>query len=238
MSTSIATHIQGSTRGAGQISRTALPDDVYELLLDELSFGNLEPGSSLSIDGLSRHFGVSPTPIREALARLESTGLVTRQARRGYQVAPRMTTQQMSDLMAVRAILEVEAVRGAMKNSKPLIKQLQADLRAQERARIAYEACTDPDQAPKLMREYAIRDWAFHDTILQHSNNPYLAAAVNGLSYQVQRMRQRVGRSREGVNEHQLILDAISSGDVEAAVSAMRDHLRATDRRIATDPPN
>ena len=80
------------------LHQAGLPDNVYELLVQELSWGDLAPGSPLSIDGLSRQLGVSPTPVREALARLEATGMVTREARRGYRVAPPMSDEEASYL--------------------------------------------------------------------------------------------------------------------------------------------
>ena len=69
------------TRPAGRpVSRQVLADHVYEELLASLMDGRLEPGATVSIDGTARELDVSPTPVREALARLEHTGMVRRVA--------------------------------------------------------------------------------------------------------------------------------------------------------------
>ncbi|MGO4492762.1 GntR family transcriptional regulator, partial [Arthrobacter sp. 2YAF22_2] len=67
------------------VSRQVLADHVYEALLIALMDGRLEAGTPVSIDGMARELDVSPTPVREALARLESTGMVLRTALRGYR---------------------------------------------------------------------------------------------------------------------------------------------------------
>src|SRR4051812_5975759 len=70
--------------------RSVLADRVYELIKVKLMDNVVEPGARLSIDALSREMDVSATPIREALARLESDGLVVKRAHRGYTAAPRL----------------------------------------------------------------------------------------------------------------------------------------------------
>lgn len=91
-----------------------LRDDVYDALLDMLTSGSLEPDSPLTIDGLARFLAVSQTPVREALARLEDTGLVHRTANRGYRVAPPMSAAQMSELIEARLIMETSAIGHAV----------------------------------------------------------------------------------------------------------------------------
>lgn len=71
------------------LKRHALADQVYDRLIADLVDGRLEPDSSISIDGLARTLGVSQTPIREALGRLEATGLVTRLPFKGYRARRR-----------------------------------------------------------------------------------------------------------------------------------------------------
>lgn len=215
-----------------RIKRAGLPDDVYEILLAELSWGNLEAGSTLSIDGLSRRLGVSQTPVREALARLEATGLVSRQARQGYRVAPPLTDGQMLELLEVRRLLEAEALRKAMKDPLALEKDLVAALRNHERSQRAYEKPHSANSDRQLTREYSINDWSFHQAILDRCGNSYLVQAVNGLSFQVHRMRQRLGHAPLAVAEHRVILDAVRDRDVEAAVLAMDQHLDAVCERI------
>jgi len=84
------------------VSRQVLADHVYEALLEWLMDGRLEPGAAVSIDGMARELDVSPTPVREALARLEHTGMVRRVALKGYRVAPVFTREDFAELMEAR----------------------------------------------------------------------------------------------------------------------------------------
>src|SRR5690606_5880841 len=72
----------------GDLERRGLRDRVYDLILEMLLEGDVEPGSRLSIDTLAKQLDVSPTPVREAMVQLERTGLVTREVLKGYRVAP------------------------------------------------------------------------------------------------------------------------------------------------------
>ncbi len=94
-------------RPAGRpVSRQVLADHVYEELLASLMDGRLEPGAAVSIDGTARELDVSPTPVREALARLEHTGMVRRVALKGYRVAPMFTREDFAELMEARLAIE------------------------------------------------------------------------------------------------------------------------------------
>ncbi|MGO3249914.1 MAG: GntR family transcriptional regulator, partial [Agrococcus casei] len=86
--------------------RLPLADAIYERLRDQLMAGEREPGEVLNIATLSRDLEASQTPIREALARLEHTGLVERQALKGYRVSPLFTERELGKLMDVRIIIE------------------------------------------------------------------------------------------------------------------------------------
>src|ERR1700704_7128467 len=86
--------------------RSVLADRVYELIKMKLMDNVVEPGARLSIDALSRDMQVSATPIREALARLESDGLVVKRAHRGYTAAPRLASQDFDELFRMRMLLE------------------------------------------------------------------------------------------------------------------------------------
>jgi DNA-binding GntR family transcriptional regulator len=81
--------------------------------------GKLEPGTPVSIDGMARDLGVSPTPIREALARLEATGMVARIALKGYRVAPLFMTEELGKLMEARRVIETANASMACSNATP-----------------------------------------------------------------------------------------------------------------------
>lgn len=212
------------------VERRALRDGVYDELLELLLDGDVQPGESLSIDGLARQLGVSPTPVREAMVQLENTGLVTRAALKGYRVAPPLTAQRMAELVDARALLELAGVRGAIPLSEQGILQLKAAhadhvvaadrvKRSQEHSRAAWRA----------MREYYAADWAFHRVLLSHCGNIYVLQLADALSPQVHRMRQSVGHGITDVDlavaEHAAILQATLTGDARAAEQAMSAHL-------------
>ena len=107
-------------RKAGRtVSRQVLADHVYEELLASLMDGRLEPGAAVSIDGTARELDVSPTPVREALARLEHTGMVRRVALKGYRVAPVFTREDFADLMEARLAIEPVNARLACARLNP-----------------------------------------------------------------------------------------------------------------------
>ncbi len=220
---------------ANPIQRKTLPDNVYDILLDELSQGRWDPETPLSIDGLAQYLGVSPTPVREALARLETTGLVRRFARRGYRVAPPMTTAQVAELVDARLTLETGALERAMKRQKELLLDLEA---AYEAHRRATEALLEPEASSsrEVLMQYFADDWSFHSAILKHCGNRYIALAVESLGFRVHRMRQTLGSgvsdAPAALEEHRRILEAVRAGDTGAAVEAMRQHLTLLSHRV------
>ena len=94
----------------GAPRRSVLTDEIYEFLKSKLMDNVVEPGSRLSIDGLSRDLGCSATPIREALARLESDGLVAKRPHYGYTAAPLIDSTTFDELFRMRLLLEPEAL--------------------------------------------------------------------------------------------------------------------------------
>src|SRR5947209_19907708 len=92
--------------GARLPQRQVLADDVYEAVKALVMDHVIAPGARVSIDGLARQLGVSQTPIREALARLESDGLVTKAPLRGYSATPLLTRAEVDDLLQFRLLID------------------------------------------------------------------------------------------------------------------------------------
>lgn len=212
----------------------SLPDAVYDALLEMLMNGDLPAGTPLAIDGISNQLNVSPTPVREALARLESTGLLERQARRGYRVSAPMSLDAMQELVDARMVLELGALERALRTHDALAEALRAaHVRHEEIGNrlLAEEGVLDP----ATVREYFERDWAFHQAILDHCGNRYLEKSVNGLSFGLHRMRQTLGVGQSdadvAIAEHRVILEAVERKDDKAALRALRKHLRAIQER-------
>ncbi|MEQ4301406.1 GntR family transcriptional regulator [Plantactinospora sp. B6F1] len=91
--------------------RTTLADDVYESVRALVMDHAVAPGERINIDGLARRLEVSPTPVREALARLESDGLVRKRPLAGYTAAPLLTRTEFDELVEMRLILETASAR-------------------------------------------------------------------------------------------------------------------------------
>ncbi len=206
------------------IRRPALADDVYEAVKAMLMDHDVPPGERVSIDGVARQLGVSPTPVREALARLESEGLATKEALKGYRSAPLLTPEQLADLQRFRLLLEPWAARRAAE-------------RIDETAARALRAEMATARVPSGSDYEGYKNLTAHDRRL-HT----MVAAMSG-STQVQRAFERTHchlhifrlyfertTGADTIAEHRRLVDAIVSGSGDDAEAAMRDHLDAAMR--------
>lgn len=209
-------------RRAQVVQRQVLADHVYDALLASLVDGRFSAGSPLTIDRLAREMDVSQTPIREALARLESTGLVRRNALKGYRVAPPPTSEEVAELLDARLLLEPDNTRRATEH---LTDEVLATLRA------SIEDLASSPRGPSFsqFREYWEADERFHLAIAEAGHNQFLLRAYRSLGGQVQRFRLFAGLgvtdAEYAIAEHRTILRALESGDAEAARRAMVEHL-------------
>lgn len=204
------------------LGRRLLADHVYDRLLADLVDGRLEPGAPIGIDAIARELGVSPTPVREALARIEWTGLVTRIALKGYRVAPPVTADDLRQLSEARRVIEPATASAAAGRATPeLCDGLRQDL---EDLRMAPRGPSFAD-----FRRYWEADERFHRRIAEHCGNRYLLRSYSALGGQVQRYRLFVGHgitdAPATLREHGLILAAIRDGDPERARTAMDRHI-------------
>lgn len=218
--------------GGRALGRRVLADTVHEALLADLLDGRYEPGAALSIDGLAREFEVSPTPVREALARLESTGMVVRLALKGYRVAPTFREDELVDLMVARLAIE------------PVSARLVAEAGVPEVIAALREAIADQSHASRgpsfaQFRDYFDADERFHAIIAANSGNQFLLTAHNSLGGLVQRFRLFSGvgitDADAAVDEHRAVLAALEAGDGEAAAAAMAAHIGAVRDRTVSE---
>ncbi len=227
-----------------RLERRALRDSAYDRLLNMLLDGSLQPGASISIDGLARELSVSPTPIREALVNLEHTGLVTRSAMRGYRVAPPFDAEQIRHLVDARTIVELGALEQALVRRDSLIPALRTAHELHRRVIADIDAQSDePLQGGRRIasyRRYFDADWGFHLVIMRHADNPFIVQLAESLGAHTHRLRQSVGvgltDSHEAAAEHQRILRALEGGAPDEDVrAALRDHLEAVRSRSIAD---
>lgn len=229
---------QGSFSSPSPLSRRALRDGVYDILLEMLLAGEFEPGAPLGIDSLSRQLEVSPTPIREALVQLEHTGLVNRAALKGYRVAPPLNVEQMKELFDARLVVEVAAAARAASANHELVAELRE---AHERHKSAAEDFRNSDHQSRLgeYRRYFEADWNFHETILRHCGNRFLQQMAQMASTHTHRLRQSARHGSDDMSlaiaEHAEILEAFEQGNGDAAAEAMERHIHGAKRRALAE---
>lgn len=229
---------------SSRLERRALRDGAYDRVLDMLLDGTLQPDDNLSIDGLARELGVSPTPIREALVHLEHTGLVTRTALRGYRVAPPFNAVQIGQLVDARTIVELGALDQALARRDSLVPVLRDAHDRHRQVIAAIDARADQpmahDERVAAYRDYFDADWGFHVAIMGHANNPFIVQMAESLGAHVHRLRQTIGvgltDAHDASAEHAKILHALESGASASAVrSALREHLELVRARSIAD---
>jgi DNA-binding GntR family transcriptional regulator len=214
-------------------ARRALADDVYDavqgLLMDQV----IAPGARVSIDGIARRLNVSQTPVREALARLESEGLVVKQPLKGYTSAPLLDADGVRQLFEMRRLLEPEATRLAAERIGPdAVAELEALVADMHRSG---EVTDTGDDRYRDYKDFMHSDAEFHRRIAEQSGNRLLVDAIVRLRAHQQNYRVyfRHGIAAETADEHEAILAALRRGDADAGDRAMRDHISRAYTRIA-----
>ena len=206
-------------------ARTPLVDDVHGALLDMLMNHDVEPGGRLNIDALARGLGVSPTPVREALARLEAEGLVVKEPRRSYMVAPQIGLDQLRALIDFRVLVEPAGAAAAARHATP--EQAAALVTFANSGGAGHQDAT-------ANRVDMIYDATFHDSVAQLGGNPWLRDSLVRLRSHLHmyRLYHHAGQAAATKPEHVTIAEAIASGDALAAADAMRAHLTTAMKRI------
>jgi DNA-binding GntR family transcriptional regulator len=195
--------------------RGSLVDQVRDSIHAAITSGRLDPGARLREIPLSKHFGVSTTPVREALRRLESEGLVQVQPRRGAVVTA-LEDSVVSDLYDLRLILEVEGARMAAGRAELDLAKVYGLLGELERLVDAGDAA------------FAEADVRLHRAINDLSGNRELAAEAERVHRRIQAARVRAsvpGRLRVAQDQHAEIVEALRKRDPALAQEAVRQHI-------------
>ncbi|WP_418154097.1 GntR family transcriptional regulator [Actinoalloteichus caeruleus] len=197
-----------------QLRRTLLRDTAFHLLRDAIVTGTLAPGERLRDTELEHWLGVSRTPIREALARLEQAGLVHTVPGRSTVVAP-LNPRQVHDAQLVVSAMHELAVREATPHLGPTHHN--AMRTANHQLAAALEA-GDPDAA-------IAADDAFHSVAVSAAANHAITAVLDQftpLLRRVERLRFSALTGRDSVAQHDHILNLCTQGDAENAARATR----------------
>jgi DNA-binding GntR family transcriptional regulator len=233
----------GSAGPPVRLERRALRDGAYDALLDMLLDGSLQPDDTISIEGLARELGVSPTPIREALVNLEHTGLIRRTALRGYRVAPPFDAEQIGQLLDARAIVELGALDQALARRATLVPILRLAHERHQQVIAEIDATEDTLTGGERIasyRRYFDADWGFHVAMMRHADNPFIVQLAESLGAHVHRLRQSIGvgltDSHEASTEHAAILDALETDAPNEVIhQTLQDHLQAVRARSIAD---
>lgn len=195
-----------------------LRDVVFNTLREAILRGDLEPGERLMEIALANRLGVSRTPIREAIRKLELEGLVVMIPRRGAQVAS-ITKKDLQDVLEVRSSLEVLATELACERITP--EQLDSLKSALSR----FESVLGNSDVSVIARA----DVDFHDVIFESTNNARLVQILNNLREQMYRYRLEYLKdfSSHGqlLEEHKRLVEAIAAHDRQKAVEIIKAHI-------------
>jgi DNA-binding GntR family transcriptional regulator len=217
--------------GAGtarQLDNRTLWEQVRDRLREDILAGRLEPGAELSEMALAREFGTSRGPLREALGRLASEGLVTITPRRGAVVA-QLSREEFIDAYQVREALETLAARLAV----PLMSDAEiAHLR---------ELCELMDRAARQneVRVFFDTNNSFHEALVRGSRNRKLhdvhRMLVGQMVPYLPRSLELRGNLQQSVAEHQAILAAIEERDAERAAKLLAEHIEVPQRVLESE---
>lgn len=195
-----------------------LRDVVFNTLRQAIITGEFAPGKRLMEISLANRLGVSRTPVREAIRKLELEGLVIMIPRKGAQVA-RITEKNLRDVIEIRTVLEEFA---AVLACERIDQSGLHDLRQ------AHEDFIRSVENGDIL-DIVDKDETFHDTIFRATNNDRLISIINNLREQFYRYRMEyvkdIRQRSNLVEEHRELLDAISSRDSIKAKELMKTHL-------------
>jgi len=202
-----------------------LREIVFETLREAIIQGRLKPGERLMEVQLAEEMGVSRTPVREAIRKLELEGFVVMIPRKGAYVAS-YSVKDIVDVFEVRAALEGLAAGLAA-------ERVTADeLEDMERAVLQIYEVSHGNNLDILVE----KDTDFHDLIYKASRNHRLVQIVTHLKEQIQRFRTTSlavpGRGKYAVEEHKSIVEAISDRNIELAASLAREHIENAEQLL------
>lgn len=216
---------------AGKLTKVNLNDYkplrevIFNTLREAIIVGELKPGERLMEVQLADKMGVSRTPVREAIRKLELEGLVEMLPRKGAHVAD-LSVKDIMDVLEVRATLDgLASSLSASRITDDEIKELRHHLSQ-------FINYVEKDNLQGSIK----KDVEFHDIIYCSSRNDKLIQISNNLREQIQRFRviyiKDHGSSRELIKEHTEICDAISRRDPVAAMELAQKHIKNQEETI------
>jgi DNA-binding GntR family transcriptional regulator len=208
-------------RGKSSTATGPRADLVQEKIREAIHSGKFQPGERIRETEVAQWLNVSRTPVREALRRLESEGIVTFASWRGVVVAE-LDRQQIAELYAMRQILEGAAARLAAQH----ISATELDLLKRLQSQATNKSLT-LEALAKLNRK-------FHEVIYVSTHNRYLLQMLNSLRSALALLQGTTyslkGRTETAASEHRAIVEAIEARNPDAAEAAARTHIEYAER--------
>ena len=210
-------------------NRQVLADGVYEQIRILIMSHGIAPGARVNIDEIARELDVSGTPVREALARLESEELVSRLPLRGYRVTELLTLREVDDLYSLRLLLEPpSAAKAAAMMTDAHAAELEAEL----------ETCPSPPAGVdyEAYKALTAHDTRLHEMILNFAGNNAVEQAFARTHCHLHCFRLLYNEpfGEQTIIEHREIVAALISGKPGAAKKSMAVHLEtARDRFLS-----
>jgi DNA-binding GntR family transcriptional regulator len=196
-------------------------EQAYRKLRGAIQAGTLKPGTRLREAELATWLGSSRTPVREALGRLQSEGLVVHEPRRGMVIAE-LDYSMVAELYVMREVLEGTAAALAARHASDV-----------EIAALREIADRDPLLQGNPLR-LAHNNRLFHEALYRSAHNRYLLKTLNSLRESMALLGQTTlalnGRAEVAIHEHEAVISAIERHDPQAAEAAARAHIRAAYR--------
>jgi len=229
-----------TTTSRGSLDRQraeTLSNIAFERLRAEVVSGNLAPGEKLHVEQLGHRYGISLSPMREALSRLSETGLVIAELQRGYRVAP-MSIEEYRDIIETRLHIEKEALRRSLKAG---------DLEWEAAVVASYHRLTRVHGQVEAGRPEALAEWTklnreFHAAIISACGSKWMMRFC--LTLYDQTGRYHYGTRLNGTlpleqsaREHKALFRAVLDRDARQAAKILEAHVRSAAARVERGEP-
>ena len=200
------------------LSPRPLYEEVAERLRTSIFSHEFAPGSWIDEQAIAKEYGISRTPMREAIKILAAEGLITMKMRRGAYVTE-VSKSDLSQIFTVLALLEGQACREtALKASEGQLEALDSIHMKLERA-----------AADRDLEQFFAINQSFHDKLQEISNNPWMKRVIDDLRKVLKLQRRdslsKRGRLESSLVEHRKILSALLARDAELSEKLMKEHL-------------
>jgi GntR family carbon starvation induced transcriptional regulator len=215
------------------IVRLTTASTVYDRIREDILTGSLAPGLKLRIEFVCDRYGIGASPVREALNRLSSEGLVERRDQRGFYVSA-VSLEQLEELVKTRCWLEAIALRESVLHRTAAWEEgLVLAFHRLSRTPRSLDAT-----AYAFNPEWEERHREFHHALIANCGSTWLLGYCRDMRDQADRYRRlaaaRIYPERQGPDEHRAIMEAAIDGDIERATDLLQQHYRRT-RTIIED---